>query len=185
MFRSPESKKIDKTDKKNFDRANAVILNSNRRLAEDTDYYLFEVDLGTAHTNYALGLQSMGIIADSFSVHSAPAAATIRINSSSAGAITALQGLRREGRFKELYITNSASGGTLQIEVTWKDRDRIKIDELAEYDAVKKEAEAEAEAEKKKVLLKEPKEEETSPYIVGGLLLAGAGIVGMFLRGRS
>ncbi len=139
MFGSPESTRMDKVSKSEFDRANDVIVESWRRLDEDNDYQMYSVDLSTIHTNTSLGLRADGLLVDSFTVHSAPSPATLRINNPSAGAITAIQGLRREGIIKEIYVTNSAAYGTLQIEVSWKYKDRLKVDEVAYKDTAEKE----------------------------------------------
>lgn len=130
MFNSREQKKIDPISKAEFDIANRIILNSNRSVGLDTDYLIYEIDLGVAHINYPVGILSDKIIGDSFTVHSAPSNATIRINNSSAPAMTALQGLKREGRIKELYVSNPKGSGTLQIEVVWKETDNFRADEL-------------------------------------------------------
>lgn len=153
MFQPLESIKQDRVSKQEWDKANAVILASNLRLGDDVDYMVFEVALGTAHTNEALGLLANGIIADSFTVLSAPNTATIRINSPSANAITAIQGWRRQGVIRELYITNSVAGGTLQIEVTWTSRESVKVAEAAEI-AIAKKQEAAAEVKVAPAIIK-------------------------------
>ncbi len=133
MFQPLETRKQDEISKEEFDRANAVLLASNRKeIGDNVDYMVFEVALGTAHTNEPLGLLANGIIADSFTVLSAPNTATIRLNSQRADAITAIQGWRRQGKFRELYVTNSVAGGVLQIEVTWTSQNKVIAAEVAE-----------------------------------------------------
>jgi len=182
MFQPLEAIKQDVVNKQEFDRANQILLAANRaQVGDDVDYMVFEVALGTAHTNEPIGLLSNGIIANSFTVLSAPNTATIRINSQRADAITAIQGWRRSGRFRELYVTNAVAGGVLQIEVTWVAQNKVKTAEAAEIVVAAKEA-AEVKAP---VVVRKAEEAGTSPYITYGLALATAGIVGMMVKGRK
>jgi len=179
MFDASETKQQDRVFKQEFDKANRILLASNLRLGDDVDYMVFEVALGTAHTNEAIGLLANSIIADSFTVLSAPNTATIRINSPSANAITAIQGWRRQGKIRELYVTNSVAGGVLQIEVTWTSQDKMKTTEAAEIAVAQKEAAVEVKAP---VVMKKPEAAGTSPWVTGGLMAAGLGMLGMIVK---
>jgi len=90
---------------------------------KDRHYRNIVVDLSTAHTNEALGLRSLGIIADTITIIRADSPFTYRINSASNDETPAEKGLTEtEFEIEELYVTNEALSGKAIIRLNWNPR---------------------------------------------------------------
>jgi len=87
---------------------------------QDKQYRNFTIDLTTAHTNLQVGLQPLGIVADSMTIIQADSAFTYTLNATSNDATPAKTG-QRETEFiiTEIYVTNAALTGQAVLRVVW------------------------------------------------------------------